>query len=260
MSKVCLRCQTENKDNFSYCKYCGAPLPMVESSREVLSPDTVTETEGSAEVVTDLELENFVGAGAKRIMPKFLTIRRSSRKIFFCLPVILLGFFAGCFGMAAYFFSRKMTKVGIILTLCGILIVGGELALNFEAEKQLLNQAFAVYTAAFENIDDPNVIETLEKGFEVAYTEYLENYNPIPGLVDSYVARSILPVFLSFYAAYIYYTTAIARIGSIKEAIPEGEKRQRAIKKAGGFSVGMIFIPIAASLLMFLIRVILLLL
>lgn len=251
MSKICLRCQTENNDNFRYCKYCGATLPTVESKRDDIRSHINANGDPVDGLVNDLELETFVGVNAKNIMPKFLTIRRGGRKIFLCLPVLLLGFFTGCFGMAAYFFFRKMTKIGVILTLCGILLTAGNFLINLQAEKDFINSVYPAYMTAIEKAGDPAALnaaaEELSAELDTAYAKLLEETNPILYFIDNYLVRSLVPVALGFYTAYLYYKNALEKIGRIKETLPE-EEQPRAIKSAGGISVGLIFIPVAASI------------
>lgn len=263
MSKICVRCSTVNLDNFTYCKYCGATLPTVEKRqtsvpfRESVVKDAVAEAEGLPNV-SDEEYAAYIGKNTRFILPKFRTIKETGRRIYWCLPVLILGLFTGFFGMAAYFFSRKMTKIGIILTLCGLLLTSAELAVNLDADRTLMQGYYGILTEVMENPETFEDAGVLDARLTALFEEYIVSYTPWISYIDRYFARSVLPVMLGAYTTLLYYNSANRRIERLKAASPDGTASAAALKKAGGFSVGMIFIPVAASLLCSAVRVLLL--
>ena len=263
MSKICVRCSTVNLDNFTYCKYCGAALPTVEKRQSSVPfrehvHDEAPEYEGSKPTVSEEEYAAYVGKNTRFILPKFRTLKETGRRIYWCLPVLLLGLFAGFFGMSAYFFSRKMIKVGLILALCGILLTSAEVALNLETDKSLLQGYFGIIAEAVENPEAFEDVNAAEEKLNLLLEEYLASYNPWVSIVDRYFARSILPVMLGAFTTFLYYNSATRRIERLKAASPDGTASAAALKKAGGYSVGMIFIPVAAALVCSVMRAILL--
>ena len=256
MSKICLRCSTVNLDNFSFCKYCGAPLPTIERKTAIPVPEV--SADGYNNNISDAEYTAFVGKNADKIVRRFNFFRATERKSSWCFPVLILGVFFGFFGMATYFFFRKMPKIGFVLTLCGVLLVGSELALNLDADRQFLRDYHAVMESAMQNPDILNSLDEVKEQIAPAFEVYFDKYNPAVSLVDRYLVRTVIPVFLSSYASYLYFLTANKRIKELKEK-GQGRVEYTDLTRAGGFSVGMLFIPVAVSLLCTIIRAVLML-
>ena len=262
MSKICVKCSTENQDNFSFCKNCGAALPKT-AAAQTDNPNTqplTTFEDRALEIdfdgVTFTELETYVGKNAKKIMPKFISLKLFGRKVSLSFPVLILGFLFGFYGMAVYFFSRKVFPVALALTLCGVAFSGAQIAAKYEADKAFFSEYSAIVNQIFENPEES--AQNLEENMLNAY----ENYTAALGtkeysfvsFIDLWVVRSMLPVILSGFATYFYYKSAVRRIKKVKETYIESEPY---IKRAGGFSVGLIFIPIAVNFAMSVLSVIL---
>lgn len=256
MSKICLRCSTVNLDNFSFCKYCGAPLPTIERKTTVFPPEV--SADGYANNISDAEYTAFVGKNADKIVRRFNFFSATERKTSWCFPVLILGVFFGFFGMATYFFLRKMPKIGLILTLCGVVLVGSELVLNLDADREFLRAYHGVIESVMQNPDIINNLDEVEEQIAPAFKVYLDKYNPAVSLIDRYLVRTVIPVFLSSYASYLYFLTANKRIKELKEK-GHGRVEYTDLTRAGGLSVGMAFIPVAVSLLCSVIRAVLML-
>ncbi len=271
MSKICVKCSTKNEDNFSFCKYCGAALPeIIAAPTNTESLDTPPSTFKDRALnldfdgVTHAELENYVGKNSKRVMPKFIGLKLFGRKTSFSWPVLILGFLFGFYGMAVYFFSRKVFPVALALTLCGVALSAGVLATRYEADSKFFDSYFVVVNDMFANPEsyteggEQKISDTLS----AMYGEYQENIAKSQGyavfsFIDLWLARSLLPVIFSAFAPYLYYKSAVGRIKKVKEKHPENPKK---LARAGGFSVVFVLVPPLVSLFVGFVNLILVLL
>ena len=121
--KICTSCATNNPSHFEYCKHCGAPLPVVDKA--VWQEPVNIERPDFGDIPYH-EYQRFIGPNSESILNDFSTTRFG-----ICLPVLLLGMFGGFFGMSAWFFYRKLKKVGFILLAIALLLVGAEAFINF---------------------------------------------------------------------------------------------------------------------------------
>ena len=262
MSKICVKCSTENQDNFSFCKNCGAALPetVAAHTNNINAQPLSTFEDRALEIDFDgvgyRELETYVGKNAKKIMPKFISLKLFGRRVSLSFPVLILGFLFGFWGMAVYFFSRKVFPVAVALTLCGLVFSGAQIAVKYEADKQFFSVYSALVTEMVENPEGS--ADELEETILNMYENYTASLNTegysLVSFIDLWVVRSMLPVIISGFATYFYYKSAVRRIKKVKETFPESESH---IQKAGGLSVGLIFIPIAVNFAMSILGVIL---
>ena len=96
--KICYQCSTENEEHYSFCKYCGAPLPVVDraETNSVPTPQRPQATPYDTEYdgVSGKELAIYVGKNADKIMPKFFAMQLTARKTApireIMLPMIIL--------------------------------------------------------------------------------------------------------------------------------------------------------------------------
>ena len=261
MSKICVKCSTENEDNFSFCKYCGASLPIVDRYSDQsfsAAPSSFEDraTEIDFDGVTYGELETYIGKNSHKVLPKLINFKLFGRKLNWSFPVLILGFLFGFFGMAVYFFYRKMFPVAIALTLCGVAFTSVNYVLNYNTDKVFFNEYKTLIEDIIENTEkylgedavNPNnaLLSILEKREDSG--------NPLLGNImyfaDLWFVRSALPVFLSGFTNYFYYLSANKRIKKAKLEFGDGPDISQKIDSFGGVSIATLFIPIAVNLVM----------
>ena len=252
--KICVQCKTKNEEHYSFCKYCGASLPVVDrfdteenqahTAYEYAQPERTSNIDYGG--VTEQELALYVGKNSHKIMPKFFAMQLVNKKTSWCFPVFLLGLVFGFFGMAFWFFSRKMIKVGVILAVCGILLTASDATINAHTNKEFIVDLFSSYEAAvIGNIDQAQ----LNNNINLALEEYEKNYNPVFSYANSYIGETILPIIMAFFALGIYKTKAIKDILKIKQANNEDDLDNLRIQDTGGQSIALVIIPVALMIL-----------
>ena len=123
MSKICVKCSTENQDNFSFCKNCGAALPetVAAHTNNINAQPLSTFEDRALEIDFDgvgyRELETYVGKNAKKIMPKFISLKLFGRRVSLSFPVLILGFLFGFWGFTSvmpriYYDMKNLKKQG----------------------------------------------------------------------------------------------------------------------------------------------------
>lgn len=252
--KICVQCKTKNEEHYSFCKYCGAPLPVVDrfdtGENQTHTAYTYPQPQATSNIdydgVTEQELALYVGKNCHKIMPKFFAMQLVNKKTSWCFPVFLLGLVFGFFGMAFWFFSRKMIKVGAILAACGILFTVSDSAINADTNKAFLNELFSSGQAVISgNIDENQLNENINHALQ----EYEKNYNPLFSYANSYIGETIMPIIMAFFALGIYKTKAIKDILKIKQANNEDGLDNLRIQAVGGQSAALVIIPVVLMIL-----------
>ena len=253
--KNCIRCATKNEEHYKFCKYCGAPLPVVDRAGEQfvypnLQPanDNVSPESIDYDGVSGKELSAYIGKNADKIMPKMFAMQLTGKKTSFCVPVLVLGLLFGFFGMAFWFFSRKMVKAGAILIACAIVLTAGDALLNYQTNKTVVNDIMALYATIFESPESITE-EWINSQANSITLSYKDSYNPVVSLVNDYAGGLILPVILGIYALGIYKRKALKEITAIKQNSQDDGLTNIRISLAGGRSAGLVFVPIAFMVL-----------
>lgn len=236
--KICVKCATKNEEHFVYCKYCGAPLPVVDRRAPVSDiPDTGSDGDTVAHGISRREYSIYVGKNAGDIVPSFEALQQSGKKASWCTPVFVLGLFFGFYGIAAWFFSRKMIKTGFILTAVGVFLTAADALVNMEMNRTLYNGllyggANYLYTSLY--YCDPVSLSAL------------------PNIVFSFLA--------SIFALHSYKAKATRDILELKSVFVEDESLPMHISSAGGRKTALGLVPliigIAVSILTFAVTVI----
>lgn len=244
--KICVRCKTENDENFRFCKRCGEELPVVDKKSD-FNAEVVFEGEQSApsfeETIDGANRElvrSYVGKNHTRIMASFDNMSRFGKKTSFCAPVLILGLLSGFFGMAIWFFYRKMTKIGVLLLSVTLLFSFIDIALNFE----LISEYIKTYTSVVSSYaaDTAALNEQLTLLYEEFSTKFVAFIPEIRSLVESWVA----PVGVSVFALYFYKNHAVKKVKSICEENKGDPNLSFKVFLSGGTSVLRMLIPFAA--------------
>ena len=248
--KICYQCSTENEEHYSFCKYCGAPLPVVDRAETNSVPTSqrpqATPYDTEYDGISGKELAIYVGKNADKIMPKFFAMQLMGKRTSFCAPVLWLGFFFGFFGMAFWFFARKLYKLGLVLALCGLILAGADIAVNYNAYHTLFTETAQLFAAAVESGANP---ELLIADYSRLVGNFATAINPIVSNINSYIGGLVMPIIMSFYAFDIYKTKAVREIKRIKSAFPDDGLVLNRINMAGGRADAMVLIPLALNIL-----------
>lgn len=225
--KICNSCATQNPSHFEYCKHCGAPLPVVDKA---VWEEPVNIEHPDFGDISYHEYQRFIGPNSEIILNDF-----SSTRFGICLPVLFLGMFGGFFGMAAWFFYRKLKKVGFILLAIALVLAGAEAFINASLNKTLAEVISSVDFAA-----------TTPEFFSSLFEAYDYYYFGIAKYIDF-----ISAFFISAFAFRIYKKESYKRIMAIKEEHLQNQALplDYSLSQAGGVSIGILLIPIFVGFL-----------
>ncbi len=134
--RICPDCGTENEEEYSYCKNCGAKLEIAENKTEYQYNNTDSGTYNPnfadaksngffVDTITGIpsdEVCAFVGKKSPDILKKFSKMEVTGSKVSWCWPVAILGLLLGPIGSAIWFFYRKMYKPALILVALGLAV------------------------------------------------------------------------------------------------------------------------------------------
>ncbi len=221
--KVCIQCQTENSAEYKYCKFCGAELPCVDrkpvwESGDWQNQDTSNDSIPVSEDISIYEMNVFVGKNNDRIVPEFVNMQKKNKKVSWCWPVFLLGLFFGFFGMAAWFFYRKMNKIGFILLGVSIVLQAANLIANFGAMTQLYGDVFSVmYSYIDTYAADPSATSAwLNDYINELALRYSANAITIFSFIEQYVGGLAMPIVMGLFGHHFYKEHALEKIAKIK--------------------------------------------
>lgn len=196
--KICSACNTENREDFQFCKQCGAKLPQIVNAEpdDTLQKDFEATTpqaeapdfsapETNANMPSELdELAAFIGPNGYEIAQKQLNMKERFKKAGWNWPVFLFGFLLSL--PFVWFYYRKMYKQGTAVLLATLALmlsisgcVAGFLSPVFEATGVLLNtsayedygSAYVGYTPADnDSLLDNEFNRQFEDGFRKGFT------------------------------------------------------------------------------------------
>ncbi len=282
LPRICMNWGTENTQEALNCKNCGAVLTtdtlqqpswssVSNDSKPEHSPDAPTHSstpsfrermqeaaqqmgldELPIEKDQDLDVEGeklgdmtrFVKTNTIYYIPKFLRFREGHH-ISFNFPSF--------FFPQLYLAYRKMWPLAIIVTLIMALISIPDTALMLQAYLPDIISSFQDTAPEFTA-----TLETLLERSEQAYS-ILYNLS----VISSYLSFCLSIIF-GLLGNHIYYRFVLRRVKKIRLAIPDPQPRQNFIRLKGGtngwFILAMIGIEYAASMLFFLVYMLILML
>ena len=160
--KVCINCGQENEPNYLYCVNCGSDLTLSEQNynqnheytppkfnmggqRNFWSMADYSQIEPTINDVDTKKIQNYVGDNSyNSFMQAFITIKRTGRKMFLNWPVVLLGILLGAPYAAAWFFYRKMYKIGLIISVAIMVLTMCSVAVNFNTYYKVAQKTYEV--------------------------------------------------------------------------------------------------------------------
>ena len=232
--KICVSCSTVNEAHFTYCKYCGAVLPVVDKlQKETPAP---TEEKPSFEGISYYEYRHFIGSGADDILYDFNRLQNGA-KFVFSLPLLFLGLFFGFFGISAWFFYRNLKKFGLFFLILGAVLTLGDTLVNFELYQTIATELAKIFGSQSANL-----------------------FSSLSGLVSYYLASVVsLSQYVGFLAAFfisavgldIYKDKSSEKILQIKASLNETSMPlDLLLKYEGGTRPGLAVIPFAAAVIL----------
>lgn len=229
--KVCVSCGVQNPEHFTYCKYCGAILPVVDKLPSVEAAHL--EEKYIFGDISYYEYRRYLGSGADNILYDFELLSKG-RKTVFSLPLLFLGLVFGFFGMSAWFFYRNLKKPALILLLIALVFTAVDGLLNASLNQMLVSQIGSIFGGR-GSLD--TMAESLA-GVLSYYSYYTVNISSIFSFVASF--------FVSAFALRYYKKHSYSSILKIKETYEDGVSAPLDIllKKAGGTSIALAFIPV----------------
>lgn len=245
--KICVRCKTENNQDYKYCKTCGAELPFVDKKPiweyDGESQNTAEENFQDSREISTYEMNVFVGKNSNVIVPKFVQLGREDKKVSFCLPVLLLGLFLGSIGVAAYFLYRKMIKPAVIIMAAAFVVALASFMINFATIREAVTDYRGLLSEAI-NMNGAMSDAEFEKRATEIVTEAEENSIAVFDYISNYVLGVGLSIVMALFADYIYKEHAITKISQIKaEGLPKTEYFLT-LHRRGGTSGGAVALGI----------------
>ena len=244
---ICLRCSSENNDDYKFCINCGASLPknysvpFKESVTTEEAQDTYTNKPLTFDGVSIYEMDTYIGKNTEKILPKMQNMQKFNQRVSFCFPVFILGLFFGFIGMSMWFFYRKMKKAGTIFLLLGLLFTLSDLFVNLGAITQLISGYFSVFKDIV--LDSGANPDLAVSAFERLLEQYNASYIGIFSFINQYIGGMICPVLMGMFGLHFYKKKAVTDIKAIKETAPlECFLGEIALK--GGTSARLVLIPV----------------
>ena len=249
----CIRCGSENNEDYKFCVNCGAVLPepnkaeVLENSFKDEGFDEATARELEFDGVTSTEMTAYVKNNTGKILPKFYTMEKFGQKVSFCFPVFFLGLIFGFLGISIWCFYRKMKKLGVISLCLGIFLFLGNIFLNLNTISQFLGGYAGLMGDILSNQGDFSA-PFLQTAFENLITEFDSSYIRVFSFLNQYVGGFICPVLMGMFALHFYKTKAVKDIKDIKGFCPE-EMLLSQLSNKGGTSKALAAIPVIVHLL-----------
>lgn len=258
---ICPECKTENEGHFRYCKNCGTQLSVEEEApvEEIKTPpvsepiyearaDLKSEIPQEINEISKKEFDAFLGKNSHNIYNKFLKMEFSGSKVSWCWPVFFLTFFCGFLGSALWFLYRKMFKPAVALILAGVLLLGVQTALNYDANKAAASSIMSIFGQVLgestSDVANPELFPEFggsDEIIEPATTNpILSTVSEVLGTAENFVGAIVLALF----AMGIYKKHTIGKIR--EQWLKHGESQYYlyTLSLCGGTSGGLLALGI----------------
>ncbi len=233
--KVCVSCGVQNPSHFTYCKYCGAILPVVD--RFPTEEPSPAEEKHSFGEVSYYEYRRYLGSGADNMLYDFKLLDKG-RKFIFSLPVLFLGLVFGFFGMSAWFFYRNLKKPAFILLLIALLFTAVDGLLNASLNQMLVSQLSSIFGSRAD-------FETIIQSVAGIFSYYSYSLVNISSSISFFASFFVSATALGYYQKNSHKNILNIKLRHSQEM---REPLDIMLKRAGGTSVGLAFIPVLFAL------------
>ncbi|MBQ1186860.1 MAG: hypothetical protein IIX54_04150 [Clostridia bacterium] len=233
--KFCAICGAENGEHFTYCKRCGAFLPVVEKFNE--EPPVAEEKYNFGDIAY-YEYKQYLGAGAEGILYDFERLDKGQRFVF-SLPALFLGLLFGFYGLSAWFFYRNLKKMGLMLLIIGAFFTLANTLVNYQACHSLVTEIFGVLGNSKFSVD--LAAQQILNSFYYFSSSFVSVFKPV-GFFASF--------FVSAFCLKFYKKDSAKKIMRVKEmCCMHGAPSQSFIfKKLGGTDAALAFLAFLAYL------------
>lgn len=229
-NKFCAVCGAENKEHFTYCKQCGAFLPVVEKMPRAEAPSY--EKKHTFGDITYAEYSRYIKSGADGILFEFEKLDKGSR-FAFSLPALFLGLVFGFYGLAAWFFYRNLKKIGFILLMIGAFFTLADALVNYSLVRSLVDGLSGVFL--YGGFDSSRALQQL---INVIYS-YSVSFVGIFKHIGFFASFFVSAVCLK-----IYKKSSALEITKAKEyCAATGAPFDFVVKQIGGTNVALAAIP-----------------
>ncbi len=241
MEKKCVKCARLSAEHFTYCRYCGATLPVVDRDPRFIVEDDASYSEGEdCTAISPKDYEYYIGPNSDKISEVFDSISDTGSKTSWCTPVFLLGLLFGFYGISAWFFSRKLNRLAFCFLFAGIFLTVTDTVINRQLNAELFSLFGSFFSGNGSTLRDVYSVATLFSGIsEYFYLKF--SVSSFFGTVFSFIA--------SFFALGSYKTKADRDILRIKTAHTEEDSLSLGVKlrRAGGRKILRATVPFAVG-------------
>ena len=243
MSVFCVKCGTENKEDYNFCKNCGTQLLKLDD--EPLVPVKEMDLEENEKVfgISKKRLNLFIGNNSKKIITRFEGMEKADSKVSFCVPAAVLGLFFGFFGLSFWFFYRKMNKQGWLFALLGTLFSTMILVFTYPYIENLFSQLTGIFNQSFLN--DKNSQLFIEPIIEkISNMTFGVNFSAI----FSDIEKALAGIIGALYSLYFYKKWTVRKIDEIASMYDETNDIEYHIKEKGGTSMSSVILAVLLML------------
>lgn len=243
--RICEVCKTENEAEYKFCKNCGNKLEdsqaeFYENKAEIRMEENPQETASEFNFggVSGDELGAFVGKKQEELLPLFVKMTQSGRRVSWCWPGAILGFLLGPIGSAIWLFYRKMYKKAAIFSLLGV-AVSFLVAVIDSTYVGAFDEFYAAFLKVQNEAEADKIIESLGSAF------------PYDSLIMIFISGSITSaasicsgIFTGLYGLYWYKNHCIEKISAYRMLQADPRYYKMGLSAIGGTSGGMLAVGI----------------
>ncbi len=242
MSVFCVKCGTENKQEYTFCKNCGAVLPDLQEDYTppvIIKPKEDATDEEKIFGIAKKHLKKFVGKNHEKILSRFSGLELANSNVSWCWSAAVLGFFFGFFGISFWFFYRKMYKSAFISVLIGTVFYIVQAFFAYQQIEMILPQLAELFKpAVFESGNYELIISSIENSLSVNYGGV--NFSNIIADTEKFLGV----IFGGLFGLTLYKNHVIRKVADILEEYADADWLFIHLKRKGGVSGGMAFLGV----------------
>lgn len=242
MSVFCIKCGTENKQEYTFCKNCGAVLPDLQENYTPHGNIKTEEDNTQDEKIFGIakkHLKRFVDKNNEKILSRFSGLELADSAVSWCWPAAILGFFFGFFGVSFWFFYRKMYKPAVSLVLIGTVFYIAQAFFAYQRIELILPQLSALFNSnIFETGNYKLLISFIENSVSTATVGI--NFANI--FADT--EKSLAIIFGGLFGLTLYKNHVIKKVTDILKKRADAEGIFIDLESQGGVNGGMAFLGV----------------